>query len=44
VSFKNESNGKFGYNLIDLDVTVPDSLVAELAKLDKVVKVRRLTL
>jgi len=44
VSFKNESNGKFGYNLIDLDVTVPDSLVDELAKLDKVVKVRRLTL
>jgi len=44
VSFKNESNGKFGYNLIDLDAAVPDSLVAELAKLDKVVKVRRLTL
>ena len=43
VSFKNESNGKLGYNLIDLDVAVPDSLVAELAKLDKVVKVRRLT-
>ncbi len=44
VSFKNESNGKFGYNLIDLDVPVPDSLVDQLAKLDKVVKVRRLTL
>jgi D-3-phosphoglycerate dehydrogenase len=44
VSFKNESNGKFGYNLIDLDVTVPDSLVAKLATLDKVVKVRQLTL
>ena len=43
VSFKNESNGKFGYNLIDLDAPVPDSLDAQLAKLDKVVKVRRLT-
>lgn len=43
VSFKNESNGKFGNNLIDLDVAVPDTLVAELAKLEKVVKVRRLS-
>jgi len=43
VSFKNESNGKLGYNLIDLDVSVPDSLIDELAKLPKVVKVRRLT-
>jgi D-3-phosphoglycerate dehydrogenase len=42
VSFKNESNGKLGYNLIDLDVAVPDTLVAELSKLDKVVRVRRL--
>ena len=44
VSFKNESNGKLGNNLIDLDVAVPDSLVEQLAKLDKVVKVRRLSL
>jgi D-3-phosphoglycerate dehydrogenase / 2-oxoglutarate reductase len=42
VSFKNESNGKLGYNLIDLDVSVSDALVSELSKLDKVVKVRRL--
>jgi len=42
VSFKNESNGKLGYNLIDLDATVPDTLIAQLTKLDKVVKVRRL--
>jgi D-3-phosphoglycerate dehydrogenase / 2-oxoglutarate reductase len=42
VSFKNESNGKLGYNLIDLDVAVPDTLVAQLSKLDKVVRVRKL--
>jgi D-3-phosphoglycerate dehydrogenase / 2-oxoglutarate reductase len=42
VSFKNESNGKLGYNLIDLDATVPDTLTEQLTKLDKVVKVRRL--
>lgn len=40
VSFKNESNGKLGYNLIDLDVVVPSELVAQLVQLDKVVKVR----
>jgi D-3-phosphoglycerate dehydrogenase len=42
-SFKNESNGKLGYNIIDLDVAVPDALVQKLAGLEKVVKVRRLT-
>ena len=44
MSFKNESNGKYGYNLIDLDVSVPDALIGQLSKLDKVVKVRRLNL
>jgi D-3-phosphoglycerate dehydrogenase / 2-oxoglutarate reductase len=43
VSFKNESNGKIGYNLIDLDASVPGSLVAQLSKLDKVVRVRSLS-
>ena len=43
VSFKNESNGKLGYNLIDLDVAVPDGLVAQLTKLEKIVKVRRIS-
>jgi D-3-phosphoglycerate dehydrogenase / 2-oxoglutarate reductase len=43
VSFKNESNGKLGYNLIDLDVAVPDELVAKLTKLEKIVKVRRIS-
>lgn len=43
VSFKNESNGKLGYNLIDLDVVVPDALINDLAKIEKVIKVRRLT-
>ncbi len=41
-SFKNESNGKIGYNLIDLDVEVPDSLVAQLKQLDKVIRVRKI--
>ena len=44
VSFKNESNGKLGYNLIDLDVAVPEDLIAQLAKVEKVVKVRRIAL
>ena len=43
VSFKNESNGKLGYNLIDLDLAVPDELVAQLSNLGKVVKVRRIS-
>lgn len=39
-SFKNESNGKIGYNLIDLESSVDASLVDSLTKLDKVIKVR----
>lgn len=42
-SFKNESNGKLGYNLIDLDVAVPPAVIGELSKLDKVVRVRCLS-
>ena len=42
-SFKNESNGKIGYNLIDLDSPVASPVVDALAKLDKVIKVRVLS-
>jgi D-3-phosphoglycerate dehydrogenase / 2-oxoglutarate reductase len=44
VSLKNESNGKLGYNLIDLDVAVSEDLIAQLAKVEKVLKVRRIAL
>ncbi len=43
-SFKNESNGKYGYNLIDLDVPVSDQLLEGLSKLANVVRVRRIAL
>ncbi len=42
-SFKNESNGKIGYNLIDLDSAISSDVVTALAKLDKVIKVRVIT-
>lgn len=44
ISFKNESNGKIGYNLIDLDVDAPQDLVNAIAGLDKVVRVRVISL
>lgn len=44
VSFKNESNGKLGYNLIDLDAEVSDAVVSQLKGLEKVVRVRRISL
>ena len=40
VSFKNESNGKIGYNLIDLEVAVPADVIEHIKKLDKVIRVR----
>ncbi|MCQ2103357.1 MAG: phosphoglycerate dehydrogenase [Fibrobacter sp.] len=39
-SFSNKSNGKIGYNLIDIESSIDDSIKEKLAKLDKVVKVR----
>lgn len=39
-SFKNESNGKIGYNLIDLESEVSDILVKQLSDIPKVVRVR----
>jgi D-3-phosphoglycerate dehydrogenase / 2-oxoglutarate reductase len=43
-SFKNESNGKIGYNLIDVEVDVSAAVIEQLGKLDKVVFVRKITL
>lgn len=39
-SFSNKSNGKIGYNLIDIESTIDDSIKAKLAQLPKVIKVR----
>ncbi len=39
-SFKNESNGKIGYNLIDLEAKVPQSLIDSLKKIEQVIRVR----
>ncbi len=44
MSFKNESNGKIGYNLIDLDVDVPAAIIEQITKLTKVLRVRKLVL
>ena len=39
-SFSNKSNGKIGYNLVDVESKVDDSIIEKLGKLDKVIKVR----
>ncbi len=39
-SFTNASNGKIGYNIIDLDKDVQDALVESIKAIDKVVRVR----
>jgi D-3-phosphoglycerate dehydrogenase len=39
-SFKNESNGKIGYNLVDIDVTTEQSLIDSLKKIEQVIRVR----
>ncbi len=39
-SFSNKSNGKIGYNLIDIETVVSDEIIQVLSKLDKVIKVR----
>jgi transcriptional regulator NrdR family protein len=41
---KNESNGTVGYNLIDTEVDVGDSVIDQLRKLDKVIFVRKIQL
>jgi D-3-phosphoglycerate dehydrogenase len=40
VSYTNASNGKIGYNIIDLDKDVPDALVESINSVDKVIRVR----
>ncbi len=39
-SFSNKSNGKIGYNLIDVETAVDDSIIDALTKLEKVIRVR----
>jgi len=39
-SFKNESNGKIGYNIIDIDAAVPQSLIDMLKKTQSIIRVR----
>lgn len=39
-SLTNESNGKIGYNLIDIEASVPDSLAEAIRKLPGVLRVR----
>ena len=38
--FKNESNGKIGYNLVDIDATVPQNVIELLKKIEHVIRVR----
>lgn len=40
VSFTNASNGKIGYNIIDLEKELPEPLVATIQKIGNVVRVR----
>ncbi|MEI7777144.1 MAG: phosphoglycerate dehydrogenase [bacterium] len=42
-AFANESNGKIGYNLVDLDVSVCDEVVERIRQLPNVLRVRVLT-
>jgi len=39
-SFKNESNGKIGYNLVDMDTAVPQTLIDSLKKFEHIIRVR----
>jgi D-3-phosphoglycerate dehydrogenase len=39
-SFKNESNGKMGYNIIDIDSAVPQSLIDALKGTPQIIRVR----
>jgi len=39
-SFSNKSNGRIGYNLIDMESVVSDDIMNLLSRLDKVIKVR----
>jgi len=39
-SFKNESNGKIGYNLVDIDTAVPQTLIDSLKNIEQIIRVR----
>ena len=43
VSFKNESNGSVGYNIIDLESSLDDTIIAELEADKNVVRTRQIT-
>ncbi len=43
VSFKNESNGIVGYNIIDLESTLDKSVVAEIEANEDVIRTRQIT-
>ncbi len=42
VSFKNESNGKVGYNIIDLESPIDEKIVAELEANEDVIRTRQI--
>lgn len=39
-SYRNQSNGKVGYNIIDLEDTVPEALLAEIMENENVIRTR----
>ncbi|MCL2282346.1 MAG: 3-phosphoglycerate dehydrogenase family protein [Fibromonadales bacterium] len=39
-SFKNESNGKIGYNLVDIDIAAGQGLIDSLKKIEHIIRVR----
>lgn len=43
VSFKNESNGTVGYNIIDLESELDEKIIAELEANDDVIRTRQIT-
>jgi D-3-phosphoglycerate dehydrogenase len=43
VSFKNESNGSVGYNIIDLESSLGNTIIAELEGNENVVRTRQIT-
>jgi D-3-phosphoglycerate dehydrogenase len=43
VSFKNESNGSVGYNIIDLESSLDERIIAELEADENVVRTRQIT-
>lgn len=43
VSFKNESNGTVGYNIIDLESSLDDTILADLEADENVIRIRQIT-